>query len=148
MGGGDQELVEALHPLLERYGRERIEQAIKQIAPRKRGPKGPKYSDSELMQEAHYLYEMGHFCGDPDSIYKGKRTTHGALRRTVEKFCPVHRHNAVLRRLWTRFRRETLLQIVAAPEDVELEGRVPVQDDPDPPSRMWYHRSSFRPSLK
>lgn len=129
MADDDQDaLMEVLRPFVERYGRERIEQALKQIAPRKRGPKGPQYSDAELMQEAYHLYETGRFYGDPDSTYKGKRTTHGALRRTVEKFCPEHRREAVLRRLWTRFRGKPLLDgIVTEPRPVR--GRY---DTPDP----------------
>ena len=141
MGNDDQDaLIEVLRPLVERHGRERIEQALRQIAPRKRGPKGPQYSDAELMQEAYHLYETGRFYGDPDSTYKGKRTTHralrrkgkrttnGALRRTVEKFCPEHRREAVLRRLWTRFRKKPLLDgIVTEPRPVR--GRY---DTPDP----------------
>ena len=58
MGDDDQDgLIEALHPLVGGYGRERIEQALKEIAPRKQGrPKGTtKYleGDKVLMLAAY-----------------------------------------------------------------------------------------------
>jgi hypothetical protein len=157
MGGGNQDaLKKAIRALRKQHrGNSLVEQALKQLdPPRKRGRwKGtapyPK-SDAALMLEAYYLYRTGHFYGDPECAYKPVRSTHEALVRTVERHWLKCRGGAdtiknAVRRIYTRFRREPLARIVAAPEGVELKGRIAVQDDPDPPSRMWYHRSSFRP---
>jgi len=105
MGDDDQDgLIEELRPLLERYGRDRIEQALRRISPRTRGR--PKYSDDQLMLEAFYLWQMGRFHDEPDSACAPVKSTHAALRRTVEKLWSKQLGNskeAVVRRLWTRF---------------------------------------------
>ena len=159
MGDGNQDaLKKAIRALLKQEGGYYpVEQALKQLAPpRKRGRrKGTtKYLeiDAEVMLEAYYLYRTGRFYGDQTGANKPLRSTHEALMRTVERHWPKCRGGAgttknVLNRIYKRFRREPLARIVAAPEGVELKGRIAVQDDPDPPSRMWYHRSAFRPPL-
>jgi hypothetical protein len=153
MGGGNRDaLKKAIRALRRQYcGNSPVEQALKQLDPRrKRGrPKGTtQYLEinAALLLEAYDLYRYG----DPKGAYKPVRT-HKALVRTVERHWPECRGGAdtiknAVRRIYKQFRREPLARIVAAPEGVELKGRIAVQDDPDPPSRMWYHRSSFRPS--
>jgi hypothetical protein len=105
MGGDDLDaLIEVLRPLVERHGRERIEQALRQISPRARGR--PRYSDDRLMLEALYLWQTGRFYNDPNSAYEPVKSTNAALWRTVEKFWSVRlgaSKEAVHRRLWTRF---------------------------------------------
>ncbi len=160
MGGDDQDaLKKAIRALRKQHrGNSLVEQALKQLdPPRKRGRrKGTTKhleNDAELMLEAYYLYQTGHFFGDPKGANKPLRSTHEALVRTVERHWLKCRGWAattknVVRRSYKRFRGEPLARIVAAPEGVELKGRIAVQDDPDPPSRMWYHRSAFRPPLR
>jgi len=157
MGGDRDALKKAMRALANQHrGKDPVEQALKQLdPPRKRGRrKGTtKYLeiDAEVMLEAYYLYRTGHFYGDPTGAYERMRT-HKALVRTVERHWPKCRSGAstteaVVKRIYTRFRREPLARIVPVPEGVELKGRIAVEDDPDPPSRMWYHRSAFRPPL-
>ena len=157
MGGGDQDaLKKAIRALAKQHrGNSLVERALKQLdPPRKRGrPKGTtKYleSDAGLVLEAYYLYQTGHFFGDQKGANEPVRSTNEALVRTVGREWPKGRGGAgttknVVKRIRTRFRKEPLARIAGAPEGVELKGRIAVQDDPDPPSRMWYHRSAFRP---
>ena len=159
MGGDRDALKKAIRALLKQHcGKHPVEQALRQLdRSRKRGRQEgtTKYleSDAEVMLDAYFLYRTGRFYGDPRGAYKPVRSTHEALVRTVERHWPKCRGCAgttkdVVRRIYTRFRREPLARIAVAPEGVELKGRIAVQDDPDPPSRMWYHRSAFRPPLR
>ena len=159
MGGGNRDArKKAIRALRKQYcGNSPVEQALKLDPPRKRGrPKGTtKYleSDAELVLEAYYLYHTGHFFGDPKGANEPMRSTNEALVRTVGREWPKGRGGAgttknVVKRIRTRFREEPLARIAGAPEGVELKGRIAVQDNPDPPSRMWYHRSAFRPPLR
>ena len=116
MGDDDQDaLIEALRPLVERYGRERIEQALKQIAPRKQGrPKGTtEYleGDKVLMLAAYdeYLRMLVRFHRDPARRHP-KPTTYGALKRVAERAYKRCRGgastaDALVRRLRTRFKK-------------------------------------------
>jgi hypothetical protein len=159
MSGDQNALKKAIRALRKQHGgNSLVEQALKQLdPPHKRGRrKGTtKYleNDAELMLEAYYLYQTGHFFGDPKGANEPVRSTNEALMRTVEKHWLKCRGGAattknVVRRSYKRFRKEPLARIAGAPEGVELKGRIAVQDDPDPPSRMWYHRSAFRPPLR
>ena len=114
MGDDDQDaLIEVLRPLVERYGRERIEQALKQIAPRKQGrPKGTtEYleGDKVLMLAAYdeFLGMYARFHRDQAGRHP-KPTTRGALMRVVKRAWPECRGGAdtpeaVAKRLNTRF---------------------------------------------
>ena len=91
MGDDDQDgLIEALHPLVAGYGRERIEQALKEIAPRKRGrPKGTtKYleGDKVLMLAAYdeYLRMIARFHRDLAGRHP-KPSTYRALKFVAEE---------------------------------------------------------------
>ena len=110
-------LTEVLRPLVERHGKDRIKQALKQInPPRKPGrPKGAKYSDPDfkLMLEARHLYLYGRFCGDSVNVREPVRTPHAAIQRAVERFWPESRGTAstqkhVVRRLFKRLREDPL----------------------------------------
>jgi hypothetical protein len=108
-------LIEALHPLVERYGRKRIEQALKQIAPRKRGrPKGAKYlkGDAALIMEAYdeYVNMLIRFDRDPAGRHP-KPSTHRALKLVAEKAWTDSKRRggagtskALIKRLLTRFK--------------------------------------------
>jgi hypothetical protein len=131
MGGGNRDaLKKAIRALREQHrGNSLVEQALKQLdPPRKRGRwkgtapylKSGDADDAALMLEAYYLYRTGHFYGDPKGAYEPVRSTHEALVRTVERHWPKCHGGAettknVVRRIYTRFRREPLARIVAAP---------------------------------
>jgi hypothetical protein len=120
MDDDDQDaLIEALHPLVERYGRERIEQALKQIAPRKQGrPKGPtKYLEGDkvmmLAASDEYLRMRVRFHRDPAGRHP-KPSTYRALKFVAEEAWADPEHperrgyaaptpKAIVARLRTRF---------------------------------------------
>ena len=120
MGDDDQDgLIEALHPLVGGYGRERIEQALKEIAPRKQGrPKGTtKYleGDKVLMLAAYdeFLRMYARFHRDLAGRHP-RPTTHGALMRVAKRAFErreydgsVNTPEALARRLDTRFKKES-----------------------------------------
>lgn len=114
MGGNQDALKKTIRALRKQYcGNYPVEQALKQLdPPRKRGRrKGTtKYleNDAELMLEAYYLYQTGHFFGDPKGANEPVRSTNEALMRTVERHWLKCRGGAattknVARRSYTRF---------------------------------------------
>ena len=133
MGGGDQNaLVEALRPLIEQHGieaflhavveqlgRERIEQALRQISPPARGrPKGTApylNSDEALMLAAYdeFLRMYTRFHRDLAGRHP-RPTTHGALMRVAKRAFERREYDgslntpeALARRLDTRFKKES-----------------------------------------
>ena len=122
MGDNDQDaLIGALRPFVERYGREPIEQALTQIAPRKQGrPKGTtKYleGDKVLMLAAYDEYLRMHvrFHRDPAGRHP-KPTTYRALKFVAEEDWADPEHperrgyaaptpKAIVARLRTRFKK-------------------------------------------
>ena len=95
MGGGNQNaLKKAIRALAKQHrGNSLVEQALKQLdPPRKRGRrKGTTKhleNDAELMLEAYYLYQTGHFFGDQKGANEPVRSTNEALVRTVGREWP------------------------------------------------------------
>ena len=120
MGDDNQDaLIEVLRPLVERHGRERIEQALRQICPPARGrPKGTApylNSDKALMLAAYdeFLRMYARFHRDLAGRHP-RPTTPGALMRVAKRAFErreydgsVNTPEALARRLDTRFTKES-----------------------------------------
>jgi hypothetical protein len=120
MGDDDQDaLIEALRPFVEQYGRDRIEQTLRQISPPASGrPKGTApylNSDKALMLAAYdeFLRMYARFHRDLAGRHP-RPTTHGALMRVAKRAFErreydgnVNTPEALARRLDTRFKKES-----------------------------------------